>query len=216
MSPWSNALTVGKASPMQRAGGVAAAAEEVDAEHPVAVRVERAARADALVPPTGPLAGKPEHVPAGRDAAEDGDDRRPAPTSASRYATRTSTRLPPKCEREGPGQANDSRRAFVALGQAGARRGGVGLLWLGRHRANVLHVCAHAGHDQAPRPRGNDARRLPRPTPPGLKPGQPRGNSSVGGRVPVELAPFRAGWARRLPRLQRAIPSAGLDECAEV
>ncbi len=31
-------------------------------------------------------------------------------------------------------------------------------------------------------------------------------------RVPVELAPFRAGWARRLPRLQRAIPSAGLDE----
>ena len=35
-------------------------------------------------------------------------------------------------------------------------------------------------------------------------------------RVPVELAPFRAGWARRLPRLQRAIPSAGLDERAEV
>jgi len=34
-------------------------------------------------------------------------------------------------------------------------------------------------------------------------------------RVPVELAPVRAGWARWLPRLQRAIPSAGLDERAK-
>jgi hypothetical protein len=34
--------------------------------------------------------------------------------------------------------------------------------------------------------------------------------------VPVELAPFRTGWVRWLPRLQRAIPSAGLDERSEV
>ena len=93
----------------RRARRVVAAAEEVDAEDPVAVRVERTARADALLPPTGPLAGKPEHVPARRDATEDGDDRRAAPPGES-IGDAHVVQAAAEVQREGAGQANDSRR----------------------------------------------------------------------------------------------------------
>ena len=77
---WSNALMVGNGSPGRGPRRAMAAAEEIDADDPVAVRVERTARADRLLPPTRRLRLQAEDVAAGRNAAERGHDRRTAGT----------------------------------------------------------------------------------------------------------------------------------------
>ena len=84
--------------------------------------------------------------------------------------------------------------------------------WVVPARPACREGCAEAGRWRGLAPE----RRLRRPASP------PDGQGSLAAThlpadglavdAPVELAPFRTGWARWLPRHQRAIPSAGLDE----
>ena len=205
---WSKALTEGKVAPSAGTRRAVAAAEEIDAEHAEAIRVERTAGARRR-PATSPApsgsrlnTSRPAEMPP--SAATTGAPRAPA----SRYAMSTGLEAPAEMQVEAAGQ----------------RMHGVPPLIGGRQRR--MDRLAGIGRSSTPRAAGlrlrqasrllASAARGCRSPHPHRATGQPCGNSSVGGRdAAVELAPFRAGWARRLPRLQRAIPSAGLDERAQ-
>ncbi len=197
---------------VRRPGRRMAATEEVDAEHAVAIRVQRAARTDALLPPARGSPGRPktcrpaEMPPSATTTGAPCDP-------ASRKATSTAPRLPPKCSGKASLEAQHVRATLVAFRRTRSGCGSFDLA-LRRHVTNEL-PADHLG----PQPKLRDSRelrsQLPRPTPPAQTRAASRQLICRRTAVPVELAPFRAGWTRRLPRLQRAIPSAGLDERAQ-
>ena len=124
-----------------------------------------------------------------------GGTRPPLPAADRRNAVRgrPAVRTPRRATRRRPARRMDRVRAS---GNRTPRAAGLRLRQASRLLASADRGCG------SPHPRHAT--------------GQPCGNSSVGApRAAVELAPFRAGWARRLPRLRRAIPSAGLDERAQ-
>ena len=121
-----------------------------------------------------------------------------------------------------PSRAGVSAVAAPAVAAGGGRRGHC---WhsdsadSGCIRARAIEARAGLPLETCASRRRSCARKgwLRRPTPPAVDQGSLAATHlPATRRVPEELAPVRAGWARWLPRLQRAIPSAGLDERREV